>query len=274
MISNLMVSIGNHQNAEIDENMLRHMILNSLRAYRNKFSNKYGEIIICADDKNYWRRDEFPYYKAARKKAREASEMDWNTIFQSLDKIKSEIKEVFPYKVIQIEKAEADDIIGTITHKEGHVLNSGEPILILSGDKDFIQLHVYGNVSQYDPTRNKWVKHSDPEGYLYEHIAKGDASDGVPNVLSPDNTFVIEQRQRPITKKRLSLWKDINNRDDVVTKNWKRNTKLIDLSYIPNDLSETILSEYKDAPAGDRSKLFDYFIQNRLRNLMEHIAEF
>ena len=31
MISNMMMQIGNHQNAQVDENMLRHMILNTLR---------------------------------------------------------------------------------------------------------------------------------------------------------------------------------------------------------------------------------------------------
>ena len=162
MISNMMMQIGNHQNAQVDENMLRHMILNTLRFNRQKFHREFGELLITCDDKNYWRRQSFPYYKANRRKARDSSELDWSAIFNALNKIRDELKEFFPYKVIQIDTCEADDIIGTIVHKEGKELNVGEPILILSGDHDFKQLHKYANVKQYDPTRKRWISHSDP----------------------------------------------------------------------------------------------------------------
>lgn len=274
MIANLMMQIGNHKNAQLDENMLRHMILNSIRSYKMKFGAKYGELIICTDDRNYWRRQYFPYYKASRRKSREESELDWNTIFQSLNKVREELKEFFPYKVIQIETAEADDIIGTIVHNEGRVLNNGQPILILSGDKDYIQLHTYGNVEQYDPVRKRWIKHSDPETYLYEHIAKGDSSDGIPNVMSADNSFVMNIRQKPVTKKRLEEWYDINKRSEDVKRNWERNRTLIDLTRVPEGLKEEIMSAYNMENEKDRSQLFNYFIQNKLRNLMEHISEF
>lgn len=274
MIANLMVQIGNHKNAQLDENMLRHMILNSIRSYKMKFGEKYGELIICSDDRNYWRRKYFPYYKASRRKSREESELDWNVIFQSINKVREELKQYFPYKVIQIETAEADDIIGTITHYEGTTLNTGKPILILSSDKDYIQLHIYGNVEQYDPARKRWIKHSDPENYLYEHIAKGDSSDGVPNVLSADNSFVMNIRQKPVTKKRIEDWRDINKRSEEVKRNWERNSTLVDLSRVPEDLKSQILEVYKEDSRKDRSMLFNYFIQNKLRNLMEHIGEF
>lgn len=274
MISNMMAQIGNHTDAKLDEGMLRHMILNTLRYNRNKFVKDFGEFIICADDKNYWRKKYFPYYKAARKKYRDESEMDWSSIFQSLNKIREELKEFFPYKVIQIDTAEADDIIGTIVHLEGKELNTGEPILILSGDKDYIQLHKYMNVKQYDPTRKRWIKHDDPEWFLYEHIIRGDASDGVPNVLSPDNCFVVNERQRPITKKRLSEWKSVEGRSSEVVRNFKRNEALIDLSLIPDDIKQQVIDKYEEENDKDRSQLLNYFIKNKLRNLMEHIPEF
>lgn len=274
MISNMMSQIGNHSNAQIDENMLRHMILNTIRANRMKFHAEFGELVICADDKNYWRRQLFPYYKANRKKNREESELDWNAIFTALNKIREEIKTFFPYKVIQIESAEADDIIGTIVHEEGTPLNTGEPILILSGDKDYIQLHKYANVQQYDPTRKRWIKHSDPEQYLAEHIMKGDSGDGVPNILSVDNSLVVGIRQRPVTKKRIEEWKDINKMDNEVKRNYMRNKSLIDLSEVPEGIKESILSAYRSANENDRSQLFNYFIKNKLKHLMEVISEF
>jgi len=274
MISNMMVQIGNHHNAQVDENMIRHMVLNSLRFNRKKFNEEFGELIICCDDKNYWRRNYFPYYKAARKRARQESELNWNEIFAALNNIREDLKTFFPYKVIQIDTAEADDIIGTIVHTEGTVLNTGEPLLILSGDKDYVQLHKYANVKQYDPTRKRWVKHSDPEQYLYEHIIKGDAGDGVPNILSPDNSFVIGARQRPVTKKRLAMLEDINNIDETTKRNWARNKTLIDLAEIPEDLKAQILNAYNEDNMKDRSQLFNYFIKNKLKHLMENINEF
>lgn len=275
MISNMMAQIGNHKNMQIDENMLRHMILNTLRSNRRKFGDEFGELVICADDKNYWRRQTFPYYKANRKKARTESELDWSAIFNALNKIRDEIKTFFPYKVIQIETAEADDVIGTIVHREGVELNNGsEQILILSGDKDYIQLHKYANVKQYDPTRKRWITHSSPEKYLYEHIIKGDAGDGVPNILSSDNCFVIGQRQRPITKKRLEEWQDINTMNDEAKRNYSRNKLMIDLTQVPDYIKEQVLDEWENQKYGDRSQLFNYFIKNKLKNLMEVISDF
>jgi 5'-3' exonuclease len=230
-------------------------------------------MIICADDKNYWRRTTFPYYKASRKKNREESELDWNAIFVSLNRVREEIKEFFPYKVIQIETAEADDIIGTIGHLKGTILNSGERILILSSDKDYIQLHKYANIEQYDPIRKRWIKHSDPEQYLIEHIIKGDAGDGVPNVLSPDNCLVIGERQKPITQKRLAeLSGTITN--EQILRNYKRNQMLIDLNYVPESIKAQVIEKFEEKNIKDKSQLINYFMNNKLRNLMESLSEF
>lgn len=274
MIANLMVQIGNHHNAEVDESMIRHMVLNSIRYNRTKFKDEFGELIICADDKNYWRRAQFPYYKASRRKHREESELDWTSIFNALNKIRQELKDVFPYKVIQIDGCEADDIIGTVVHKEGQELNTGEKILILSGDKDYIQLHKYANVKQYNPVLKKWIVHSNPEQYLFEHVIKGDAGDGVPNILSADNSFVMNIRQKPVTKKRLEEWIDINKMSSEVQRNYARNKSLIDLSQVPTHLKEKIIEEYDRENMKDRSQLLNFFIKNRLKLLTESLNEF
>lgn len=277
MISNMMVQIGNHKNAQVDEGMIRHMVLNSLRFNRKKFNEKYGELLICADDKNYWRRSIFPYYKASRRKSRETSELDWNTIFEALNKVREELKEFFPYKVIQIDTAEADDIIGTIVHTEGKLLASGseERVLILSGDKDYKQLHKYANVDQYDPTRKRWLKETDGDAYLFEHIVRGDSGDGVPNIFSADNCLVIGERQKQVTKKRLGQAKeDINSFDESVVRNFKRNEALIDLTKVPQNIKDQILDAYEAENTKTRSQLMNYFIQNRLKYLMESIGDF
>lgn len=273
-ISNLMANIGNHKNIEIDENILRHMILNSVRAYRTKFGKEFGELVICTDDKNYWRRQLFPYYKAARRKAREESELDWNAIFQALNKIREELKVFFPYKVIQIDTAEADDIIGTICHMNGTELNSGEPILILSSDKDYIQLHVYANVKQFDPIRKKWITHNNPKQYLVEHILKGDVGDGIPNVLSPDNCLVLGERQKPMTQKRIDELSAGPIKNESIARNWSRNEQLVNLALVPQHIKDQVSEKFNAPNTKDRSQLFNYFIENRLKNLLEQIGEF
>lgn len=276
MLSNLLMQIGNHTNAELEESMVRHMVLNSLRSYRMKFKEEYGELVIACDNSNYWRKKIFPYYKANRKKNIENSELNWKAIFECLNKIRQELKDYFPYKVIDVESAEADDIIATLVTKFGSELNTGEKILILSGDKDFIQLHVYSNVSQYDPTRKKWIKHDDPERFLHEHILKGDAGDGVPNILSPDNVFVVGDRQRPLTAKRMEkiLTTDIEDMDTSLARNYSRNAHLIDLSFTPDTIREKVMEQFEAQEGRDRSKLLNYFIANKLKNLTESLGDF
>ena len=279
MISNLMMQLGNHTNAQLEENMVRHMVLNSIRSFNQKFSHEYGEIIITCDNTNIWRKIEFPYYKANRKKNQEKSELDWKSIFDCLGKVRQELKDYFPYRVIDVVSAEADDIIATLVHTYGKVVSSksDEKILILSGDKDFIQLHIYSNVRQYDPVRKKFIEHSDPERYLQEHILKGDSGDGVPNILSNDDCFVVGQRQKPMTTKKIEgiLELGLDGKfDHPLFRNYIRNKKLIDLKYTPKHLQTEIMQQYEKQNNQDRSKMLNYFISNRLKNLMESIGEF
>ena len=270
MISNLMMQLGNHTNIPVDEGLFRHMVLNSLRSYKQQFGNKFGDMVIACDDRNYWRKQSFPYYKANRKKTRDASEINWTHVFEVFNKIKSELREFFPYRVIQIESAEADDIIATLVQNS----DSHEEILILSGDKDYIQLHKYSYIKQYDPTRKKWIAHNDPVKYLFEHICKGDSSDGIPNILSDADTFVSGKRQKPLTQKKIDeLYSnfDAKHQYDVA---YERNKQLIDLTMIPKHIKEQVLSKYEEEEGKDRSKIFNYFIKYKLKNLMENVGEF
>ena len=271
-VASMMMHLHMSKSKEIDENMVRHMILNSLRMYLTRFSSEFGELVLCYDSKHYWRRDYFPEYKSGRRKSREKSDLDWESIFLCLNKIKDELRDNMPYKFIEIYGAEADDIIGVLCSEYS------DEIMIISGDKDFIQLQKYPNVKQYSPITKKSVNGENPGAYLKEHIFKGDTSDGVPNVLSPDNTFTDGLRQKPLGKKKIASWLEHDFEDvapnDEVKRNYQRNRKLIDLTYTPEELSSEIINTYKEAPYGDRSKLLNYFIQKRLRNLTESIGEF
>ena len=270
-VASVMMHLHMTKQTAPDEDMVRHMILNSLRMYRMKFCDEYGELILCYDSKHYWRRDYYPEYKHSRKKGREKSTNDWDAIFEVLNAIKAELKEFFPYKFLEVYGAEADDIIAALA---GELEFDNGKTLILSGDKDFIQLQKFRNVTQYSPITKKFVNGVDPEIYLSEHVLKGDSSDGVPNVLSPDNTFVDGIRQKPLSKKKIAAMIDGDFPNDEVKRNYQRNKKLIDLKESPPELYIDILKEYQEAPDGDRSKLLNYFTQKRLRNLVESINEF
>lgn len=274
LISNLMQQIGFNSKIELDENLIRHMVLNSLRSYSKQFKSKYGELVIACDSKKYWRRDVFPFYKAHRKKDREKSSLDWHSIFECLNKIREELKENFPYRVLEIEGAEADDIIAVLTARYA----PSQDILILSSDKDFVQLQKYPSVVQYSPILKRFLKTDDPTHYIKEHIIRGDKGDGIPNFLSPDNTFVIGERQKVINSKKLDQWLKADPSEFCVTdnmlRNYKRNQMLVDLDFVPENIKAQIVEAYDNAKPCNRQKMLNYFIDKRLQNLLEVFDEF
>jgi 5'-3' exonuclease len=282
MIANIMQQIGfsKKTNQGIDENLVRHMIINSLRSYRQKFHKKYGELVICCDDKNYWRKDVFPYYKSHRKKDREESSFDWNAIFSVLNQVREELKEYFPYKVIHVPRTEADDIIATICSDAGKLNEyheDHERILILSTDKDFIQLQKYVNVDQYSPRDKKYIRSQKPHEYIREHIMRGDRGDGIPNFISSDDTFVLGKRQSRLSTKKIEEWihkKPEDFCDEEMLRGYKRNESLIDFCQIPEWVHDSILESYYNYKENDRSILMNYFIKKKMKNLMDSLQEF
>ena len=272
LISNLMAQTRGQFDDLPDKDMLRHMVLNSLRGYNLKFKDEYGTPVLCADGANTWRKDIFPNYKFKRKKTRDESGIDWSALFQMIGEIRDEIAQNFPYIVLHIDKVEADDIIAVLV-KECY---SKEKIMIVSGDKDFIQLHKYPNVKQYAPIQKKFVESEDPVNFLHEQIIKGDRSDGVPNILSADDVFVTGTKQRPINKKRLEEWANIETipLGSETKKYYERNKQLIDLDEIPSLIYNDIKSKYINYKVNDRTLFLSYFIENKLRSLIENINDF
>jgi hypothetical protein len=281
-----MAELKGRTDVEISIPLIRHMIINALRSYKAKFGKEFGEIIIACDNKKYWRKQLFPHYKANRKKVREDSGLDWHTIFEAVNQIKQELAENFPYPVIEVETAEADDIIASLVlwSQENDLIQKGleyvpRPVIILSGDHDFAQLQRYPNVQQYSPSFKKWITvEENVDHVLMEHILSGDKGDGVPNFLSPDNVFVSGGRQSPIRKKNLEEWKKlpIEHWDTTIhAANIRRNSQMVDLRLIPNDIKTAIINNYvlqKDVR--NKNHLLNYFITHRMKNLMDHITEF
>lgn len=258
----------------VDESLVRHMILNTIRTYVKKFKESHGpEVIVACDNKNYWRRVIFEHYKAGRKKARETSGHDWSSIFECLNKIRDELKQYSPYKVIEIDTCEADDIIATLVQK----YSATQKVMILSSDKDFAQLQRYPNVEQYSPILKKYIKEPMPLIHLKQMIIRGDKGDGIPNILSPDDVFVSGGRQKPITEAKIITWMNQDPKDfcnEVMLRNYFRNESLIDLTKIPDDVKYKIIEAYENAKGKTKQEFMNYMIANRLKNLLEVAHEF
>lgn len=275
LISNLMRQINGNPKIKLDEDLIRHMVLNSLRSYIKQFKQKYGEIVICCDSKRYWRRDYFPLYKANRKKDRDKSAFDWGLIFETLNKIRDELKENFPYKIIEVDGAEADDVIGVLTAR----MAQHEEVLILSSDKDFVQLQKYGkNVTQYSPILKSYINIENPHTYIKEHILRGDSGDGIPNFISSDNCLALGERQKPINSKKIAVWLNQEPEEFCVNDNmlrgYKRNQMLVDLDYTPEDIKQSIVEAYENSKPANKQKMLTYFIEKKLKNLIEVLDEF
>jgi len=262
-----------------DPELIRHICLNTLRMYNKKYRDEYGQMVLACDGFNSWRKQFFPEYKGARKKNRSASELDWNLIFTTLNDIREEIKLNFPWKVLHIEECEADDIIATLT-MQTQEFGLHEPVMIISSDKDFIQLQKFNNVKQFSPATKKFVVDPNPRLYKWNHVCRGDAGDGVPNVLSQDDTFMVEgKKQSQLRQAKVDEWaENIDNlreyMGDEIYRNYQRNQTLIDFDYIPETIQKTIINTFNETKPAPNMKVLNYLVKNRLKNLIECTEEF
>jgi hypothetical protein len=272
-----MAQIAGQKKVKLEEDLVRHMVLNILRNHLRTFRKDYGEVVLCSDNRKYWRKEVFPFYKAGRKKTRDKSDLDWHMIFDMMAKFKVELKENFPYKVIDVEGAEADDIIGTLVPR--HIAH--ENILILSSDGDFPQLQRYNGgkyeVKQYNPPQKKFIKAADPLMELKEKIIRGDKGDGIPNILSPSDCFVRDIRQKAITQGKITELMatdfESDNTSEDLRVGFARNRTLIDLSYIPPEIKQAIINSYEETKPA-KGKILNYLIAHKLKGLIEVIEEF
>ena len=269
------------------KNLIRHVTLSTIKSYKKKYGKDYGNIVICCDGRKYWRREFFEHYKAGRKKARDASDLDWGLIFDTLSEMRDDLSKHFPYKVMHIERCEADDIIAALTKwaQENELVTEGlveesQKILILSSDKDFKQLQLHPNVKQWSPMQKKYVTATQREivEYKIEHIVKGDSGDGIPNILSKDDVFVSGERQKPMSAKRLQEFIDngfIACKNDEERRNWHRNATLVDFDFIPDDVRNQIVDTYINTkPTGDKMAIMNYLIEHRCRLLLDELEDF
>lgn len=267
-------------------NIVRHAVLSSIKFYKKKYGKEYGDVVIACDGRNYWRKEIFPYYKASRAKNREKSDLDWKLIFDTLASIREDLEQYFPYKVVHVDRAEADDVIATLCKwsQDNEQVGDGlfseqQKVLIVSSDKDFKQLHKYSNVRQWSPMQKKFVEGGKPGEYLREHIIRGDGGDGIPNIFSKDDIFMIEgERQQSVTAKKLATFMDKGKdacENEEQKRNWDRNQKLVDFEFIPEDVTKSIIDRYENIKVlGNKMAIMNYLIKHKCNLLLEEIEDF
>lgn len=257
-----------------DLQMIRILVLEELIKHRSRLKKDYQEWVMCYDGQKYWRKDIFPYYKGRRQEDREKSDFDWDGFFPLYEQFKQELKENFPIKCLQVHGAEGDDLIASLCK----VYGPHRDICILSSDKDFIQIQqtIAPKVKQWSLYHGKWLTPKNSEYDLLEHIIRGDTDDGVPNILSDGDTFMVKgKRQKSVFAK----WVEECSQYGLASpekfckthqalENFERNRKLIDLREIPEDLTQKIVAEYEtlETPSG---KAYNYMVGHRLTRLME-----
>lgn len=289
VISNLQMQMkgkANRGNPEA-KNLILHMILTTLLSYKKKFGKDYGKMVITTDSRSYWRKDVFPLYKGHRKRDRENSDTDWEFIFECMNEAKVALRENFPYKFIEVEGAEADDVINALAeYSQDHDLkqigiidDEPEPFLIVSSDTDFFQCQKFSNVKQWSPMAKKFIKPSIPlNEYIIAHICQGDKGDGIPNICSPENSLFDKIRQKSFATNRLP---DFINRGIEACKNedekrrFQLNERLIDFKCVPQKINDAIINEYESQePQGGKQKVFNFLIKNRMKHLLENAGDF
>ena len=289
VISNIQQNLKNAiKKADAEtKSLIKHMILTTLLSYKKKFGKEYGQLVIALDGRDYWRKDIFSYYKGHRKRDREKSDLNWEFIYECMNEVKKDLRENFPYKIIEVHKAEGDDIIACIVKyiqdhdliQVGIVSDEPQPVMIVSSDTDFCQLQKYANVKQWSPMQKKFVKPSvSIDEFIIEHICTGDAGDGIPNICSADNCIFDKIRQSSFKKARLIDF--INKKTDACIseeekRNYQRNERLIDFEFIPKEMYDAIINEYvSQTPTGSKQRIFNYLVKNRMRQLLENAGDF
>ena len=269
------------------KNLIRHVTLSTIKSYKKKYGKEFGELVICCDGRKYWRKEYFEYYKGSRKKNRDASDLDWKLIFDTLSEMREDIGTHFPWRVVHVDRAEADDVIAVMTKwlQDNQLIQQGlveetQKVLILSSDKDFKQLQLYPTVKQWSPMQKKYITASKQEirDFMVEHIVKGDTGDGVPNILSKDDVFMIGERQKAMSAKRLAEFIENGEsacRTDEEKRNYARNQTLVDFFFIPQDVQTTIIDTYlSNKPKGDKLTVMQYLMDHRCRLLLEELEDF
>jgi 5'-3' exonuclease len=257
--------------------MLKHMMFNAIFSTCKRFDTE--EVVLCVDSKENWRKKIYPEYKQNRKEKRdEQDDIDWNVFFTSLTEFVEEVKQFFPFYVLQVKYMEADDIAGVLAKNW-----QNKPKIIVTSDGDYIQLLRYKNVQVFDPIKSKFLKCDDPMRQLKIKILTGDRGDNIKSVKHRvgektaekivDNPELLKEMFEDKTVSYTTPEGTEVTLGDEYKERYKQNMILIDLSKTPDVLVKALnksIAEYQ-MPTG--KEIFQYFSKNKFRDLMHRMEE-
>ncbi len=145
--------------------------------------------------------------------------------------------------------------------------------------KELVQYHIYDVASMTIATyftRLNYINSS----FKWNHILRRDSGDGIPNVLSDDDTFIEEGKsQSPLRQQKIDTWIENadnlkDHMDETTYRNFQRNKKFIDLTDIPEHLQQLIINTYDEQSLAPKMKVLNYLIKKRCNQLIEVVEEF
>lgn len=254
--ASLYKSKGTKEIEEDDMSFIYHMELKSLFNVLKTYSNVY----ICKEGNNSlkWRKSVFSGYKENRKETKASDE--YKLFMSSLPKLE-QVLEDLPVKILRADFAEADDIIHAMVEKYH---NDYDKILILSSDKDLVQLkNYYGdNIDVYNMARKKYIDKN--KNIVLEKAIVGDASDGIPGIPG----IGIKTFEKIIADKDEWNKKIKNGKLEML----KRFINIIDLRKFPNEYKQNILleDENSDLNKFDADAVEMFLFENNLNQLLNN----
>ena len=287
-------------------------ILDELTKLKRNFN--VDEVIIAVDNSSggYWRKDYWAGYKYGRKKGRDDSEIEWDKAFPVFEDIKKLLKDHSSYKVLDVPRAEADDIGFVLSE---YLSDEGHEIILYTVDHDWIYNLKHPGVQYWKDNRtSKRDSHyveAEP-GELIEleldHLIGGDPGDYIKNVkaysvfsplfkeIYPHMTelkawpmrheidIAFEEKYGESAYKHPRYGYKMFLRSKLTVTELLAQNPIYKLNYdlnkiiampegIPQEIRKNIIEEYHNAPSEKNAKeLNTFFIENNLFELTEFIA--
>jgi len=244
-------NFGKEELLKEDFGFFYHILFNK---YNNLFKT-YGNLIICHEGKNSlnWRRKIYNDYKRNRDKSKqEQSYLDLKKAFPIIE----DVLNLYPTKQIKIDEMEADDVMYALAIE---FASKGEDVLVISTDKDMIQLkNHYDNIDVYSPMKKMFYKAI--PNIVMEKAICGDSSDNIPGIY----------RVGPKTLEKMLLDKNLWKKKmaNGNQKLYESFTQIVDLSKFPKEKHEEAVKMYYDNDYNlfDPNKIELFYFENQMQD--------
>ena len=213
--------------------------------------SNFVDTIIAKDSKlvKSFRYSLYPEYKLTRKLNRaKRGQYKIGPVFDEL--YANVFPSIFGDHAVQlvVDGAEGDDVIASIARSQ-RIAEDYEKIILISSDRDFVQLQIDRPVSQYDAKGEMVLpklKHGSevvdltPQQALMIKIISGDSSDNI----KPIKPKIGEIRAYKYITEKADEFKKMLREEPEVAQHLILNSKLIDFKNIPVELSQKVVDEY------------------------------